>query len=109
MYCIIQSLYIRVTFKNRNGVLTNLTNNIMKAYQFEIYTIDSVSGQTGWEIVNRTVFAESKAEAREQLKQTPLFDCVILFNYCVEVDMANLSAKQLAVIETGYTDEDLLF
>lgn len=81
----------------------------MKAYQFEIYTIDPVTGQTGWEIVNRTVLAESKAEAREALKNTPLFDCIILFNYCVDVDMSNLTSEQFAVIEAGYTDEDLLF
>ena len=50
-------------------------------FNFEIYTIDPLTGQTGWEIICVSVKAENKAEAKEKLKQFPNFDCIITFNY----------------------------
>ena len=81
----------------------------MKAYQFAIYTVNPQTNETGWDIEFRTIFANERSEAREALRNTPLFDCVILFNYCTDVDMANLSSEQLTAIETGYTDNPDLF
>lgn len=87
----------------------------MKAFNFEIYTNNPETGENGWDIKFRTVLVDSTetntktSGAREALKQTPLFDCVILFNYCIDVDMSNLSSEQLNAIEIGYTDNQDLF
>ena len=50
-------------------------------YNFEIYTIDPVSKTTGWDIKMVSVKSNTIAEARENLKKYPFFDCIILFNY----------------------------
>ena len=82
----------------------------MKAFNFEIYTVNPETKETGWDIVFRTVFVETTdtntrtSGARDKLKQTPLFDCVILFNWCIDVDMSNLSSEQYTDIERGYAD-----
>ncbi len=57
-----------------------------KAYNFEIYTCDEVTGETGWNIHYVSVVADSKSSAKEKLKEYPHFDCVILFNYCVPIE-----------------------
>jgi hypothetical protein len=82
----------------------------MKAFNFEIYTINPETKETGWEIVFRTVFVNSdetdtrKSGARAKLAETPLFDCVILFNWCIDVDMSNLSESDLRDVNRGYSD-----
>jgi hypothetical protein len=50
-------------------------------FNFEIYTSDPITGATGWEIKSVSVKAETKQQARENLKNFPLFDVVILFNF----------------------------
>ncbi len=63
------------------AAIVNAPENQNKYWNFEIYTSDPVTGTTGWEIENVSVKAETKAEAREQLKKYPNFDCIILFNF----------------------------
>lgn len=77
----------------------------MKAYNYEIYTVNEQTGETGWDIKFRTIFAETREEAKQILKNSPFFDCVILFNWCVELDMANLSARDLNDINNQYSDD----
>lgn len=50
------------------------------AFNFEIYTCNPETGETGWDIHCPTVFAKDKAEAKEKLKSYPNYDCIILFN-----------------------------
>lgn len=84
----------------------------MKAFNFEIYTKNPQTGEEGWDIVFRTVFVDSKetnstkSGAREALKNTPLFDCVILFNYCMDINMSDLTPTQLSAINAGYYDSE---
>lgn len=60
----------------------------LKEYAFEIYTLNPNTNETGWDIINNcVVVAETMQEARVKLKEYPLFDCVILFNYaCEDID-----------------------
>lgn len=52
-----------------------------KYYNFEIYTSDPVSGQSGWDIKMVSAKGNSYKEARERLKDFPHFDVVILYNH----------------------------
>jgi hypothetical protein len=52
-----------------------------KYYNFEIYTIDPITGTTGWDIHMVSVKAQTLLEARTNLKDYPNFDCVILYNF----------------------------
>lgn len=53
-------------------------SNSFKHYCWEIYTLNAKTLEGGWDIKHRSVIAESMDRAREILKSTPLFDCVIL-------------------------------
>ena len=57
----------------------------MKAARFEIYTTNPETGESGWGIKFRYVLGETVKEAREALKSTPNFDCVILFDFIVDI------------------------
>lgn len=51
-------------------------------FNFEIYTCNPKNPKEGgWDIMSVSVKAETKVEAREKLKNFPLFDVVILFNF----------------------------
>jgi hypothetical protein len=52
----------------------------MKSFEAEIYTINPVTGQTGWDIKFIRTLAESKEDARVNFKTYPEFDCIILWN-----------------------------
>jgi hypothetical protein len=56
-----------------------------KAFNFEIYTENPETGETGWEIKFIDVFAFDIKEARMLLTKVPNYDCVILFNHCVNI------------------------
>lgn len=75
-----------VCFRDHNCFIEVKEVEPVKEYNFEVYTVNPTTGETGWDIKFRSVFAHSKEEARELLKQTPLFDCVILFNFGVKLD-----------------------
>ena len=50
----------------------------MNCYQrVEIYTLNPETKETGWDIKFILVKGRSRNEARERLKNYPLFDCVI--------------------------------
>ena len=55
----------------------------MKAYQFEIYTCNPTTKESGWDIQFRTVLANNIKEAEEELEISPLFDCIIAFNNAI--------------------------
>jgi len=55
-------------------------------YNFEIYTCNKKTGETGWDIHYVDVKAETRAQARENIKKYPYFDCVILFNHKTTID-----------------------
>lgn len=59
--------------------MKNLAQNLY--FNYEIYTIDPISKQDGWDIECVSVKANSRIEARDKLNQYPYFDCVILLNY----------------------------
>ena len=61
----------------------------MKVSRFEIYTTNPETGESGWDIKFRYVLGETVKEAREALKSTPNFDCVILFDFQIELDEVN--------------------
>ena len=50
-------------------------------FNFEIYTKNPTTGQTGWDIVNVSVKAENRQEAKISLNEYPNFDVIILFNF----------------------------
>lgn len=78
-------------------IINKLKTLAMKAFNFEVYTSDPITGTTGWDIKNPTVFANDKKEARQELKDHyPNFDCVILFNYEVEITDGSIEAKHYA-------------
>lgn len=59
----------------------------VQEYNYEIYTCHPTTGEGGWDIKFASVFASSSKEARENLKKyVPLFDCVILHNFNVDLD-----------------------
>lgn len=69
----------------------------MKAFNFEVYTCNPLTGEEGWDIKFPTVFAEDKKDARRILKEYyPHFDCVILFNYEIEIKDGSIEAKHYA-------------
>jgi hypothetical protein len=77
-----------------------------KSYRFEIYTKDPITGHGGWEIKFIHVFAKTKEQAKEKLKEYPLFDTIILYDG--EQEMTDAEIKKYA---NGYdflnaTDED---
>ncbi|PCI30146.1 MAG: hypothetical protein COB67_02350 [SAR324 cluster bacterium] len=57
----------------------------MKEFNFELYTLCPETGVTGYDIENVSIIASTKDEAKELLSQWDLFDCIILFNYGVEL------------------------
>ena len=52
-----------------------------KYFNFEIYTIDPITGTAGWEINMVSVKADTKLLAKNKLYDYPNFDCVILYNF----------------------------
>lgn len=69
----------------------------MKAINFEIYTKHPQTGEIGWEIEIPTIFAESKKEAIQFLKESyPNFDCIILHNYTIDIKDGSMDAKMYA-------------
>jgi len=68
----------------------------LKAYNFECYFKEPISKQNGWEIKFPTIFAYTKEEAKNILKnEVPLFDCIILFNYEVLADKAEIKHYEI--------------
>jgi hypothetical protein len=63
-----------------------------RTYNFEIYLVEPISGQSGWEIVIIDVFAESRKEAESILGTVPNFDEIILFNYDAKMDEGDIAA-----------------
>lgn len=57
----------------------------MKEVNFETYTKNPETGESGWDIYFVSVIADSKVEAKEILKEWDLFDEIILFNYCSDL------------------------
>jgi hypothetical protein len=51
--------------------------NTLNEYDFEIYTKNPETGETGWDIKFVRVYAKTRNEAGETLKTFPDFDCVI--------------------------------
>lgn len=75
----------------------------MKASRFEIYTVNELTGETGWDIKFRYVLGEYK-EARKELKNTPFFDCVILYDFTIDIDNVDEEVKE-QLINDGWADE----
>jgi hypothetical protein len=50
-------------------------------YVFETYMLNSLTGETGWDIKYIGVKADKKSEAKLKIKSLPNFDEIILFNY----------------------------
>lgn len=65
----------------------------MKEYNFEVYTINPETKENGWDIKFVSVIANTKKEAIGYLKRWPLFDCIITFDYSVEIPYDGCSAK----------------
>jgi hypothetical protein len=75
----------------------------MKASRFEIYTKNELTGETGWDIKFRYVIGERK-EAMEELKNTPYFDCVILYDFTIDID--DIDSEIIGqLINFGWADE----
>lgn len=69
----------------------------MKAFNFEVYTKNQVTGEEGWDIKFPTIYAETKEEAKAFLKSDyPDFDCIILFNYGVDIEDGSIDMKHYA-------------
>ncbi len=67
-----------------------------KYFNFEIYTKDPNTLTCGWDIFCVSVKAETKAEAKENLKKYPFFDVIILFNFeHNEQEIANFLETEL--------------
>lgn len=72
-------------------------NAPVKAFNFEVYTCNPATGEEGWDIKFPTIFARSVKEARKLLKSDyPNFDCVILWNYGIEIKDGSVEAKNYA-------------
>jgi hypothetical protein len=50
-------------------------------FNYEIYTYNNDMTISGWDIKTISVKADTKAEANEKIKNYPLFDCCILYNF----------------------------
>jgi hypothetical protein len=57
----------------------------MKEWNFEVYTVNPVTKEGGYDIIMASVIAETKDEAKEVLSKWEQFDCIILFNFEVPV------------------------
>ena len=58
----------------------------MLAINFEVYTCNPATGETGWDIKFPTVYAGTVNDGKEILKKHyPNFDCVILHNYSIGI------------------------
>lgn len=75
----------------RNGLTLKTCTN-MKKFNYEIYTNNALTGESGWDIMFVSVFAEDKKVAREMLSYFPNFDCVILFNYGIDINDMDFEA-----------------
>jgi len=53
----------------------------MNEYNYEIYTINPKTGETGRDIHYVSVLAETKKEATKLLTKYPNYDCIISYNY----------------------------
>ena len=73
----------------------------INTYNFEIYTKNPRTGETGFDIAFINVYAKSNKEAREILKQTPDFDCIILDN-SPEWDSVPATKEELRTYRQGY-------
>jgi hypothetical protein len=58
----------------------------MKAFNYEIYTKNPITGEGGFNIRFVSVFAEDHRKAKEVLRSVPNFDIVILFNFETDLD-----------------------
>lgn len=69
----------------------------MKAFNFEIYTCHPITGEGGYDIKFPTVYANTKEEAKLFLKnEYPNFDCIILFNYGIDINESDIDVKAYA-------------
>ncbi len=57
----------------------------MKEYNFETYTLNPETGETGWDIVWVSVIANTREEAIQFLKTWDLFDCIITYTYGIDL------------------------
>lgn len=53
----------------------------LQEFNYEVYTLNPDTGETGWDIKFVSVIAPDSKTAKSYLKQWPLFDCIILHNY----------------------------
>lgn len=53
---------------------------MMKTNCFEIYTKNPETNESGWDIINVEVISDTVKEAKEKIKNYPLFDCIITCN-----------------------------
>jgi len=65
-----------------------------KSFNFEAYFCNPVTLEGGWDIKMISVFAETKIQAKEILKKVPYFDCIILFNYEVPMNDADVKVYE---------------
>lgn len=83
------------------------TTSTIKAFNFEVYTKNPLTGEEGWDIMFPTVYAESKEAAKAFLKSDyPNFDCIILFNYGCEIKDGSIDQM---VYATGASYRDTTY
>lgn len=57
-------------------------NNSIKEFNFEVYTSNPLTGETGWDIKFASTFATDKEAAKDLFRSSyPTFDCFITFNF----------------------------
>lgn len=65
----------------------------MKEINYEVYTINPTTKETGWDIKHVSVIANSKDEAKKVLKNWEIFDEIILCNFCTEIKESESSGE----------------
>jgi hypothetical protein len=83
-----------------NAITPSEPAQTINEYNFEVYTINPETKETGWDIKFVSVIAENKVQAKAILRDWPLFDCIILSNFCVPLpydgNLATLSDTRKA-------------
>ncbi len=69
----------------------------IRAYGFEIYTKDPITGTSGWDIEHLDIYAKTKQDAESWLLNFPNFDCIIMF-----LCGTRLTDPQITHYEKGY-------
>lgn len=69
---------------------------LSKFYEFEVYTKNKETGETGHDIAFPLIEAKTEQEARTKLKKFPFFDCIIAFNtYYRSLDDVHIEKAKL--------------